>query len=56
MTGRLSRSRQDPVTGEVNTPRPRGKTLAGEFVRGGDASRRFTSTADIELRRMSVAR
>lgn len=56
VTGRLSRSRQDPVTGEVNTPRPRGKTLAGEFVRGGDASRRFTSTADIELRRISVAR
>lgn len=36
VTVRLSRSRQDPVRGEVNTPRPRGKTLGGELVQGGD--------------------
>lgn len=48
--------RQDPVRGEGNTPRPRGKTLAEELVRGGDVSLRFTSTAEIDLRRIPVSR
>lgn len=56
VTMRFSWSRQDPVRGEGNTPRPRGKTLAEELVRGGDASLRFTSTAEIDLRRIPVSR